>query len=183
MTERNMKKFSRYICGFVRQDGCAKLGLTRPRREPGYESEAPTRGHPLMIGAVVEDRPNLNAIHVLVVDDYNDTLELFSVALEQCGANVVKARTARDALTIIKTVRLNAIISDLAMPAEDGLWLIEQLRRLKSDKGGSIPAVAVTAHRDRYKAERVIALGFETFLTKPVDPFKLARTVASLVGR
>jgi len=55
-----------------------------------------------MIGAVVEDRPNLNDIHVLVVDDYNDTLELFSAALEQCGANVLKARTARDALTIIR---------------------------------------------------------------------------------
>src|SRR2546428_535040 len=84
---------------------------------------------------------------------------------------------------IIKTVRLNAIISDLAMPAEDGLWLVEQPRRLKSDQGGSIPAIAVTAHRNRYNAERVIALGFEAFLTKPVDPFNLARTVASLVGR
>ena len=135
-----------------------------------------------MIGAVVEDRPNLNDIHALVVDDHDDTLELFSAALEQCGANVLKARTARDALTIIKTVRLNAIISDSAMPAEDGLWLVQQLRRLY-DKGGSIPAIAVTAHRDRYNAERVIDLGFEAFLTKPVDPFNLARTVASLVGR
>ena len=46
-----------------------------------------------------------------------------------------------------------------------------------------LPTIAVTAHRDRYNAERVIALGFEAFLTKPVDPFNLARTVASLVGR
>jgi len=41
----------------------------------------------------------------------------------------------------------------------------------------------VTAHRDRYTAERVTDFGFEAFLTKPVDPFDLARTVASLVGR
>ena len=59
----------------------------------------------------------------------------------------------------------------------------ENLERAKSDKGGSIPAIAVSAHRDRYNAERVIDLGFEAFLTKPVDPFNLARTVASLVGR
>ena len=183
MTERTWKRFPRYICGLFDKMAALNEGRLGLVEKPGLESEAPTRGHPLMIGAVVEDRPNLNDIHVLVVDDYNDTLELFSAALEQCGGNVLKARTARDALTIIKTVRLNAIISDLAMPAEDGLWLVEQLRRLKSDQGGSIPAIAVTAHRDRYNAERVIALGFEAFLTKPVDPFNLARTVASLVGR
>ena len=69
------------------------------------------------------------------------------------------------------------------MPGEDGLWLVEQLRRLKSEQGGSIPAIAVTAHRDRYAGERITDLGFKAFLTKPVDPFDLARTVASLVGR
>jgi len=183
MTERTWKSFPRYICGLFDKMAALNYGRLDLVEKPGLESEVPTRGHPLMIGAVVEDRPNLNDIHVLVVDDYNDTLELFSAVLEQCGGNVLKARTARDALTIIKTVRLNAIISDLAMPAEDGLWLVEQLRRLKSDQGGSIPAIAVTAHRNRYNAERVIALGFEAFLTKPVDPFNLARTVASLVGR
>src|SRR6266481_524264 len=126
---------------------------------------------------------DLSDIHILVVDDHDDTLELFRAGLQAFGVKVLTARTARDALTVIKTVRVNAIVSDLAMPGEDGLWLVEQLRRLKSDQGGSITAIAVTAHRDRYNAERVIALGFEAFLTKPVDPFNLARTVASLVGR
>ncbi len=117
----------------------------------------------------VQLRPiDLSDIHILVVDDHDDTLELFP---------------ARDALTVIKTVRVNAIVSDLAMPGEDGLWLVEQLRRLKSEQGGSIPAIAVAAHRDRYAGERVTDLGFEAFLTKPVDPFDLARTVAFLVGR
>ena len=132
----------------------------------------------------VQLRPlDLTDIHILVVDDYEDTLELFRVGLQAFGAKVLTARTARDALTVIKTVRVNAIVSDLAMPGEDGLWLVEQLRRLKSEQGGSIPAIAVTAHRDRYAGERVTDLGFEAFLTKPVDPFDLARTVAFLVGR
>src|SRR5437867_8085566 len=92
----------------------------------------------------VQLRPiDLTNIHILVVDDHEDTLELFSVALHQFGANVLKARTARDALTIIQTVRVHAMISDLAMPGEDGLWLVQQLRRLKYEKGGSIPAIAV----------------------------------------
>ena len=126
---------------------------------------------------------DLADIHVLVVDDNEDTLDVLGVALHQFGANVFKARNARDALAIMKTIRLNAIVSDLAMPGEDGLWLLRQIRQLKSEHGGSIPVIAVTAHRDRYAAERVTDLGFEAFLTKPIDPFDLARTVASLVGR
>ena len=135
-------------------------------------------------GTGVQVRPlDLTDVHVLVVDDHADTLELFSTSLLTFGAKVLTARSARDALTIVKTVRVNAMVSDLAMPGEDGLWLIQQLRRLKHEQGGSIPAIAVTAHRDRYAAGRVTDLGFEAFLTKPVDPFDLARAVASLVGR
>ena len=131
-----------------------------------------------------EVRPiDLADIHVLVVDDHVDTLELFSAALGLFGANVLTARTARDALTIFQTVRVNAMISDLAMPGEDGLWLLQQVRQLEHEKGGCIPAIAVTAHRERYAATRLKELGFEAFLTKPVDPFDLSRTVASLVGR
>ena len=126
---------------------------------------------------------DLADIHVLVVDDYEDTLEVFGAALHRFGANVVKARNARHALTLMKTVRVNVIVSDLTMPGEDGLWLLEQIRRLKSEHGRSIPAIAVTAHRERYAVGRLIEVGFEAFLTKPVDPIDLARTVASLVGR
>ena len=126
---------------------------------------------------------DLTDLHVLVVDDYEDTLELFRSALQSFGAKVLTARTARDALAIIKTVCVNAMVSDLAMPGEDGIWLVQQLRGLKYEQGGSIPTIAVTAHRDRYAAEKVMGFGFEAFLTKPVDPFDLARTLASLVGR
>ena len=108
---------------------------------------------------------------------------MFRTALESCMANVLTARTARDAVTILKTVRLDAIISDLAMPGEDGLGVVDQLRRLALSKGGSIPALAVTAHWDRYTSKDDKDAGFDAFLTKPVDPFDLCRTVASLVGR
>src|SRR5881296_355745 len=93
---------------------------------------------------------DLTGVYVLVVDDYEDTRELFRSALEAFGAEVVTARSARDALTIMKTARVNAMVSDLAMPGEDGLWLVQQLRRLKSTQGGGIPAIAITAHRERY---------------------------------
>ena len=132
----------------------------------------------------VQLRPvDLTDIHVLVVDDHVDTLELYSAALQLVGANVLTARTARDALTIIQTVRLHVIISDLAMPGQGGRWLVQQLRRLKHEQGGSTPTIAVTGYVSSDKPELAPGLGFEAFLTKPVDPFDLSRTVASLVGR
>ena len=129
-----------------------------------------------------DDAPNLRDIHVLVLDDHQDTLDVFSAALRACGANVFTARTARDTVTVIKTVRLVAIVSDLTLPDEDGLWVVNQLRRLSLTKGGSIPALAVTAHWDKYTSKDATDAGFDVFLTKPVDPLDLCRTVG-VVGR
>ena len=126
---------------------------------------------------------DLSDVHVLIVDDNEDALDIFSTALGRSGANVLKARSGRDALTILTAVRVDVLVSDLAMPGEDGLWLIQQVRRLKSEHGGSIPALAVSAHQDDFTVEQVTAAGFQAFLSKPVDPFDLCRTVAFLVGR
>ena len=126
---------------------------------------------------------DLTDIHVLIVDDHDDMLDVLSAALQQFGATVLRARTGRAALTIVMTVRVNAIVSDLAMPGEDGLWLVQQLRRLNYDKGGIVPAIAVTARPDHYGAEQAKVAGFDAFLAKPVDPFDLSRALASLVGR
>src|SRR5258705_3325052 len=66
----------------------------------------------------VQLRPlDLTDIHILIVDDYEDTLELFRVGLQAFGAKVLTARTARDALAIIKTVRVNAMVWILRCPA------------------------------------------------------------------
>jgi len=132
---------------------------------------------------MVETPVDLTDVHVLVVDDDADTLEVFRVALQLCGATVVTARTAREALTMVKTVRLDAVVSDLQMPGEDGLWLADQIRGFASEHGFAIPALAVTAHWDRYSSERAKAAGFEAFMGKPIDPLGLCRSVASLVGR
>ena len=133
--------------------------------------------------ASTDHSPDLADLHLLVLDDHQDTRDVFGTALRSCGANVLTARTARDAVTIFKTVRLDAIVSDLEMPGEDGFWVVDQLRRLALEKGGSIPALAVTAHWAKYTSKDAKDRGFDAFLTKPVDPLELCRAVASLVGR
>lgn len=127
--------------------------------------------------------PNLSGIRVLIVDDNVDSLDVFSSVLRHFSAVVRTARSAREALAIIRTVHPHVIVSDLGMPHEGGLWLLDQLRRLPHGERGSIPAIAVTADRNRYDMEQATIAGFDALLTKPVDPFDLAACIAKLVGR
>jgi CheY-like chemotaxis protein len=69
------------------------------------------------------------------------------------------------------------------MPERDGYWLIRELRALPIDGGGKIPAIAITALGLPHGVDRSLAAGFQAHLTKPVDPWELARTIAGLVGR
>src|SRR5437867_8365382 len=84
--------------------------------------------------------PDLTGIMVLVVDDNADSLDVLSLALERFGATVQTAANARDALAKALAIRPHVIVSDLSMPDEDGLWLVDQLKY--SWLGGAISAVA-----------------------------------------
>jgi len=125
--------------------------------------------------------PDLSGIVVLLVDDNADALDVLSLALEGFGATVQTAGNARDALAKASANRPDAIVSDLSMPDEDGLWLVDQLKQ--RHVGDAIAAVALTAHRSRYNVFQTADVGFDAFLTKPVDPFYLGESIAKLVGR
>jgi len=125
--------------------------------------------------------PDLSGIVVLLVDDNADALDVLSLALEAFGATVQTAGNARDALAKASTSPPDAIVSDLSMPDEDGLWLVDQLKR--RHPGDGIATVALTAHRSRYNVFQTADVGFDAFLAKPVDPFYLGESIAALVGR
>ena len=129
---------------------------------------------------LTDNAPNLRNIHALVLDDHQDTLEVFRTALESCMANVLTARTARDAVTILKTVRLDAIISDLAMPGEDGYSLIDKIRTLETGTGKHIPAIALTAYVRVEDRTRALSAGFNLFVPKPVQPYELVAAIVNL---
>ena len=96
---------------------------------------------------------DLTGVYVLVVDDYEDTLELFRSALEAFGAEVVTARSARDALTIMKTARVNAMVFDLAV------WLRPtdfRLRRRRDRSPRSIRAWRMAAASAAFAAVLVV---------------------------
>ena len=68
------------------------------------------------------------------------------------------------------------------MPDHDGYSLIRRLRALPAERGGRLPAVALTAFAKGEDASRVLAAGFQVHLPKPVDPGHLAEVVARLAG-
>lgn len=126
----------------------------------------------------------LEDLTVLVVDDDADNLDLISFVLSGNGAQVLVADSAPKAFEIILQSKLDILISDIAMPEMDGYSLIRQIRTLKPEQGGQIPAIALTAFYFT-EEERTLALsfGFQVHLSKPVDFSELIAAVLELSGR
>jgi signal transduction histidine kinase/CheY-like chemotaxis protein len=146
-------------------------------------SETP-RVHPTAeSGASLDCPPELSGLRVLLVDDEADSRDLLNLILYSCGADVVLATSAIEALETIRNEKFDVIISDIGMPDEDGFSLIKKIRELSNEEGGDVPAIALTAYaraEDRVKALRS---GFQMHVAKPVEPAELVAIVANLAGR
>ena len=125
----------------------------------------------------------LVGLHVLVVDDDAEARELIRTVLEYGGALVTVVATARDALRHLQRVTPDAVVTDIAMPHENGYWLIREMRALAAIKGHRVPAIAITGHAADHGPERTLGAGFDAHMHKPVDPWELCRVIASLVRR
>ena len=135
----------------------------------------------------VESAPRSNAlltdIVVMVVDDEADARDLVQRLLEDAGARVSACDTAQAALQTIQDGFMpDVIVSDVAMPEQDGYDFMKRVRQMKAPMS-SIPAAALTALARVADRRRALLAGFQTHLTKPVDPTELVATVASLAGR
>ncbi len=117
---------------------------------------------------------DLVGVHVLVVEDTDDSREVLRLALEYCGALVTTAESAERAKRILETLRPHVLVTDIAMP-DDGLELIREVKAVARAKGLHIPTIAVTAYRER--REELLAEGFAELLEKPLDPIALCGVV------
>jgi CheY-like chemotaxis protein/two-component sensor histidine kinase len=122
----------------------------------------------------------LDGIRVLVVDDEQDSREVMAHTLEDCGASVSLAGTAREALEILEQSEMDVLLADIAMPDEDGYALIRQIRSSAAGRIATIPAAAVTAHARDDERRQALAAGFHLHLAKPFEPGQLTRTVQAL---
>ena len=121
-------------------------------------------------------------MRILLVEDNPDTLDMLKTIFDECGAEVITAASAIEALEALERFRPDALVSDIAMPNQDGYDLIWQVRSRGPEQGGKIPAVAVTAYATAEDRVRVLASGFQAHVSKPIDSGELIATVASLIG-
>jgi signal transduction histidine kinase/CheY-like chemotaxis protein len=128
---------------------------------------------------------SLESVRALVVDDDPDARDLVATLLRQYGAQVTTAASAAEAYDCIKSsepsARPEILVSDIGMPEEDGYSLIESVRRLDTEEGGLIPAVALTAYGRASDRIRALSAGFQTHMPKPVEPAELVMMIYSLI--
>jgi signal transduction histidine kinase/ActR/RegA family two-component response regulator len=129
----------------------------------------------------VTSLPSLAGVKVLLVDDDPDTLQILSVMLAESKAGVQTAASVSEALEILEWYQPDVLVSDLAMPGEDGYSLIGKIRALAGGKVTQVPAVALTSYVRVEDRARALSAGFNLFVPKPVEPEELITAIANLV--
>jgi signal transduction histidine kinase/CheY-like chemotaxis protein len=144
----------------------------------------PVRRHPIARDTLSDIRlARLDGIRVLVVDDEPSASEALHELFVSCGAEARLAGSASEAFTVFESWRPDVLVSDIAMPGEDGYSLIRKIRLLSALKGGLTPALALTAYAKIEDRVTILAAGFQMYLSKPADPNELVAVVGSLMKR
>ena len=125
----------------------------------------------------------LEGLRVLLVDDEMETREIISTVVERTGAEVKACKSAREALTELVEWRPDVILSDIAMPDEDGYSFIGRVRSLPQEEGGNTPAAALTAYARDEDRKQALAAGYQMHIAKPIGAGQLVTMIAKLAGR
>jgi CheY-like chemotaxis protein len=125
----------------------------------------------------------LAGVRVLVVDDERDTRDVLEMLLRAHGAETRGMGSAAEGLACLRAFHPHVLVSDLAMPGEDGLVFIQRVRGLPRAEGGAVPSLALSAHVYNEDRERALAAGFDAFITKPVPPGALVACILALLAR
>lgn len=129
-----------------------------------------------------ESNSNLRGLKILVVDDHPDSLQMITQLLVSEGAQVRFASSAAEAFELFKQNKPDILISDLAMPNEDGYALIRRVREYEKDKGENTPAIALTAHVMIKERIRTQTEGFQIFISKPIETNELIDAITNLIS-
>lgn len=125
----------------------------------------------------------LDGLKILVVDDEADSRDLVAAILTRCGSQVRCSESAAEAIRAFREWNPDLLVSDIAMPSEDGYDLIKKLRRLRSKRAKQIPVIALSAYATDEHRLQALSAGFQMHLAKPIEPKSLVTAVAAALGR
>ena len=126
---------------------------------------------------------SLDGLRVLVVDDEAEARQIISTVIIRTGAEVKTCNSASEALAELADWKPDVILSDIAMPEEDGYSFINKVRSLPRDKGGDTPAAALTAYARDVDRRQALAAGYQMHIAKPIGAGQLVTMIARLAGR
>jgi len=126
---------------------------------------------------------SLDGLRVLLVDDEAEAREIISTVIMRTGAEVTACHSASEALAKLSEWKPDVILSDIAMPDEDGFSFIGKVRSLPREKGGETPAAALTAYARDIDRSQALAAGYQMHIAKPIGATQLVTMVARLAGR
>jgi len=127
------------------------------------------------------DRPLLEDVRVLIVEDDNDAAEMLRYALRGVGAETRNAYSVSEAMDSLSDWTPNVVLSDITMPDEDGYSLIKRIREMNSEIS-ELPAIALTAMARSEDGDRALSSGFQLHMPKPVDIDELTKAIGSLLS-
>jgi PAS domain S-box-containing protein len=145
-----------------------------PKSQTRDDVEAPTPGR--------NEKISILGIKVLVVDDEPEMRKMIATVLRGGGASVVTAASAKEAFDQLSEDSFHVLVSDIAMPAEDGYSLARRVRA-RDDEKSRIPVVALTAYGGPLQRQFALAAGFDDYVKKPFTPEDLVRAVAAAARR
>jgi PAS domain S-box-containing protein len=125
--------------------------------------------------------PDLKGVRVLFVDDQEDARQLARVILGRAGADTAVASCVSEALLELMRGTPDVVVTDIAMPVEDGYALLRELRSADSRAGRRTPAIAATAYGSPEDRDRALAAGFDAFIKKPMQPDALTGAIAEVL--
>jgi CheY-like chemotaxis protein len=157
-----------------------ELPLAQERRDPARAEERRDEAERRRSrkGAV-----RLDGVHVLLVEDDDDSRKLLGTMLKRYGARVTSTKSAAEAFAVFSGDVPDILISDIGMPDEDGYEFMRKLRSLPPEKGGLTPAIALTGYASRKDRERALNAGYQQHMAKPIEQVDMISAIAALVGR
>jgi PAS domain S-box-containing protein len=125
-------------------------------------------------------RFSLKGLRILAIDDEPDVRDMLQTLLEDCGANVLTAASAKAGLEALAAWKPHVLISDIGMPEEDGYSLIRKIRALSPEHGANVPAIALTGYVRVEERMRALEAGYQMFVPKPVETSELIAIIGDL---